>query len=179
MIAETDKEQIEKSFSILRIIWAAMLVTLIIYLFICYQFGDQIQQPSLSQFPLATLRNILYGVAAVTLLLSHFLRRFMLTGRLGSSGATALKSPSHSNISSVLGKYATALIVSLALSESIAIFGLVLFFLGDDYQTLYFFVGISAIAMFFYRPKKEELEEMIRAAMQGVDAPHQNEMGKK
>lgn len=62
-----------------------------------------------------------------------------------------------------------ALMVSLALSESIAIYGLVLFFLGDDYQSLYLFVGISAIAMFFYRPKKEELEELIRAAMQGVD----------
>jgi hypothetical protein len=131
MIAETDKGQIEKSFSILRIIWAAMLGTLIIYLFICYQFGDQIRQPS---------------------------------------GST-LKSPSQSDISPILGKYAVALIVSLALSESIAIYGLVLFFLGDNYQTLYFFVGISAIAMFFYRPKKEELEELIRAAMQGVDAP--------
>lgn len=171
MITETDKEQIEKSFMILRIIWAAILGTLIIYLFICYQFGDQIQQPSRSQFPLATLRNILYGVAAVTLLLSHFFRRFMLTRRPGSSGTTALKSPSHSNLSSVLGKYTVALIVSLALSESIAIYGLVLFFLGDDYQTLYFFVGISAIAMFFYRPKKEELEELVRAAMQGMEAP--------
>ena len=171
MIGETDKEQIEKSFLIFRIIWAAMLGTLIIYLFICVQFGDQVQHPSGAQFPLATLRNILYGVAAVTLLLSHFLRRFMLTGRFGSSRATSLNAPSHSNISSVLGKYAVALMVSLALSESIAIYGLVLFFLGDDYQTLYLFVGISAIAMFFYRPKKEELEELIRAAMQGVDTP--------
>ena len=171
MIAETDKERIEKSFLILRIIWAAMLGTLLIYLFICYQFGDQIRQPSGSQFPLATLRNILYGVAAVTLLISHFLRRFMLTGRPGSSRPTPRTSSSQSDISPILGKYAVALIVSLALSESIAIYGLVLFFLGDDYQTLYFFVGISAIAMFFYRPKKEELEELIRAAMQGVNAP--------
>ena len=171
MIAETDKKQIEKSFSILRIIWAAMLGTLIIYLFICYQFGEQIQQPSRSQFSLATLRNILYGVAAVTLMLSHFLRRFMLTGRSGSSGATALKSPSQSDISPIFGKYATALIISLALSESIGIYGLVLFLLGDNYQTLYIFVGISAVAMFFYRPKKEELEELIQNTMQGTGTP--------
>ncbi|MGD8523410.1 MAG: hypothetical protein PVF56_19840 [Desulfobacterales bacterium] len=29
----------------------------------------------------------------------------------------------------------------------------------------------KSFLMFFYRPKKEELEELIRAAMQGVDAP--------
>jgi len=170
MIAETDKEHIEKSFLILRIIWAAMLGTLIIYLFICYQFGDQIRQPSGSQFPLATLRNILYGVAAVTLMLSHFLRRFMLTRRSGNCRPTSMKFPSQSDISPILGKYATALIVSLALSESIGIYGLVLFLLGDNYQTLYIFAGISAIAMFFYRPQKEELEQLIRS-MQSVRVP--------
>jgi hypothetical protein len=170
MITETEKELIEKSFSILRIIWLAMLGTLIVYLFICYQFGNQIQQPPGSQYPLATLRNIFFGLAAVTLLISHFLRRFMLTGRSGSSATTPSKSPSPSDLSPILGKYATALIISLALSESIGIFGLVLFILGDSYQTLYIFVGISAIAMFFYRPKKQELVELIRVSMQGVGA---------
>ena len=171
MVAETDKGQIEKSFLILRIIWAAMLLTLVIYLVICYQFGNQIRQPSGSQFPLATLRNILYGVAAVTLLLSHFLRRFMLTGSSGSSRPTSRKFPSQSDISPILEKYAIALIVSLALSESIGIYGLVLFLLGDNYQTLYIFIGISAVAMFFYRPKKEELDELIRNAMQSTGTP--------
>ena len=171
MIAETDKEHIEKSFTILRIIWLAMLGTLIVYLFICYQFGNQIQQPPDAQFPLATLRNIFFGLAAVTLVVAHFLRRFMLTGHSGSSATTSSSDPSPSDPFPVLAKYSTALIISLALCETIGIFGLVLFILGDSYQTLYIFIGISAIAMFFYRPKKDDLAEMIRTAVHGPDGP--------
>lgn len=52
------------------------------------------------------------------------------------------------------------MVVSLALSESIGIYGFVLFLLGDSFGTLHIFVGISALAMFFYRPKREELETL-------------------
>ncbi len=51
------------------------------------------------------------------------------------------------------------MLLSLALSESIGIYGLVLFFLGDSFQTLYIFIGISALGMFHYRPKREEIEK--------------------
>jgi hypothetical protein len=54
-------------------------------------------------------------------------------------------------------KYTTALVVAMALSESIGIYGLVLFFLSKDSLTLYLFILMSAIAMFYYRPRKEEL----------------------
>jgi len=62
------------------------------------------------------------------------------------------------------------MIVSLALSESIGIYGLVLFLLGDSFQTLYIFISISALAMFFYRPKREDLETLA-IAMQTKEAP--------
>ena len=54
-----------------------------------------------------------------------------------------------------------ALVLCLALCESIGIYGLVLFFLGDTFQTLYTFVVISAAGMFYYRPKREELETLL------------------
>ena len=56
-----------------------------------------------------------------------------------------------------------AMIVSLALSESIGVYGLVLFLIGDSFQTLYIFIGISVVAMFFYRPKREDLETLATA----------------
>jgi len=70
------------------------------------------------------------------------------------------KPPLISNQASPIAKYATAMVVSLALSESIGIYGFVLFLLGDNFRTLYIFVGISALAMLFYRPKREELETL-------------------
>ncbi|UCB49839.1 MAG: hypothetical protein JSW56_02780 [Deltaproteobacteria bacterium] len=106
------------------------------------------------------MRNVLYGVAIVTLILTHFLKKFMLAQRSGGSGPTSLRPQLGSNQSSLISKYAVSMIVSLALSESIGLYGFVLFLLGENFRTLYIFVGISAIALFFYRPKREEIETL-------------------
>jgi hypothetical protein len=110
--------------------------------------------------PLDLIRNILYCIAIFTLILTRFIRKLIIAGRPDGPGPKPLKSPSLSNQPSPLGKYVTAMFVSLALSEFIGIIGLVLFFLGDQFQVLYTFIAISAIAMFLYRPKREELEAL-------------------
>jgi hypothetical protein len=145
----------ENGFRVLWIIWAAMLGSLFMYIIICHQWGDQIRQTMNADIPLDATRKILYGIAVVTLILTHFLRKLMLGRNTGDS-----KGPS-----SPLATYSIALIVSLALSESIGIYGLVLFLLGDSFQTLHIFIGVSALAMFYYRPKREDLESLA-AAMQ-------------
>lgn len=145
------------------IIWCGIFGSLFIYVFICHQFGDEIRRTVSLNIPLDLVRNVLYGVAISTLILTHFLRKFMLAGRSGGSGQMSLNPPSRSAQSSPIGKYATTMVVSLALSESIGVYGLVLFFLGGNFLTLYIFIGISAMAMFLYRPKREELETLAMA----------------
>lgn len=157
----------EKQLLILWIIWASMLGSLFIYVFICHQCGDQIRRTASPNFPLGLMRSILYGITIFTIFLTHILRKFILTARSGDSGPISLKSSLLSNQSSLLAKYTTAMIVSLALSESIGIYGFVLFLLGDDFRTLYIFIGISALAMFYYRPKREELETLVIAMKSG------------
>jgi len=49
------------------------------------------------------------------------------------------------------------MVISLALSESIGIYGLVLFLLGKNTMDLYLFILVSAGAMIMYRPRKDEL----------------------
>ena len=78
--------------------------------------------------------------------------------------------PSPSDQSAVAGKYVTAMLVSLALSESIGIYGFILFMLGGDLRTVFIFNAIAAMAMFIYRPKREELETL-SIAMQTKEAP--------
>ena len=134
-----------------------------IYVFICHQWGDAIRQATSSNFPLDVVRKILYGIAIFTLILAHFLRKLMLVGGFGGSGPMSLKPPAPVNQRSLLVKYAIAMIVSLALSESIGIYGFVLFLLGDDFQTLHIFIAISALGMFYYRPKREDLETLAYA----------------
>lgn len=109
-------------------------------------------------------------MAIITLFFTHFLKRRMLSGTSRASSSNALQPGPHSNQPTFLAKYATALIVSLALSEGIGICGVVLFLLGDGFQTLYIFTGISALAIYFHRPKKEELEALA-IAMQTEETP--------
>jgi hypothetical protein len=144
------------------IIWAAIFGSLFIYAFICHQWGVEIGQTIGPNFPLDLMRDVLYGVAISTLILTHFLRKFLLAGGSRGSESMSLNPPTPSAQSSPMGKYGVAMLVSLALSESIGVYGLVLFFVGESFRTLYTFLGISALAMFLYRPKREELETLAR-----------------
>ena len=170
MSIENQGNAIEKGLLTLWIIWAAIMGSLLIYVFLCHQFGDAIRQDMGTNFPLPLMRNIFYGIAIITLFLTHFLKRFILGGTFSGTLSESLKSGQHSNQSSFLAKYSTALIVSLALSESIGIYGFVLYLLGADFQTLYTFIGISALAIYVHRPKREEIEALA-IAMETEEAP--------
>ena len=170
MVEVAERGTNDKGLRTLWIIWAAMVGSLLLYVFICHQFGEDIRRTASHDLPLGLIRNILSVVALVTLFLTHFIRKLMLAGRFGSSGAGLFKPGAASKQPSLLVHYTAAVIVSLALSEGIGIFGLVLFVLGDSFRTLHIFIGISALAMYFYRPKSEELERLA-IAMQTEETP--------
>lgn len=62
----------------------------------------------------------------------------------------------------LLQKYISAMMVALALSESIGIFGFVLFLLGKNALDLYILIAVSAAAIVAYRPKRDELLDLAR-----------------
>jgi len=170
MLVPEEKETIEKGFSSVLIIWGAMLASLFIYVFISHVAGDQIRQTQKPEFPIALMRNILFCVAAAELLLAYYLRKRMLRVHPETPAADI---PLKTEQPKALAKYTTAVIVSLALSECIGIYGLMLFLLGDEYQTLYIFIGVAAIAMYYFRPKKDELIELAVAMHGGeIQPPH-------
>lgn len=170
------KDKSEKNILTLWIIWGAMIVSLLMYVIICHLMGDEMGQNANPDFPIDRMRKILYLIAAVTLFIAYQLRKFMLSGRLkglgtptGSSVITS-KQPPH------IAKYTITMIISLALSESIGIYGLLLFLLGDSFNTLYTFIGVSAFAMFFFRPKGYEIEMLAKTAAtdEGASQINQN-----
>ncbi len=157
MLKEEEKEQFRKSIMMIWIIWVAMLGTLAIYFMIVRFFGNEIKSNISYDIPLKKLKDILIVVSAVGVALAFFLRRFMLTMQ---------KSPSF-EISQVAGKYASAVLVSLAISETIAIFGLILYMLGADLTTFHIFIAFSAMAMVYYRPKTEEIKRLVLSLQTG------------
>ena len=60
-------------------------------------------------------------------------------------------------------RYLVTVIVSMSLIESVGIFGFVMFVLGDNFNTLYIFTGLSALGLFLYRPKVHEYAGIIEA----------------
>ncbi|MBN1474172.1 MAG: hypothetical protein JW914_06125 [Syntrophaceae bacterium] len=166
MLNDTEKEAVEKGMKTLWFIWAAITASLLIYFYIIYAFGGEIRKeiktPMGEDLPLELLRNILLGVSVIIFFLAHFIRKWIIKST--SFSAQLYKDRKEfSNQPSYMMKYTAAVVASVAMAESIAIFGLVLFLIGADYQTFYIFITISALGMFYFRPKRAELEELARA----------------
>lgn len=160
MIDAQEKEMLSKGMRVLWIIWGAMLASLCIYLIVGHMIVDEIKIEGISPDIFSLLRNILFIVALVELAIIPVIRKFILrTPAKISQSSFGQQIPGTAN-HPALAKYSSAMIVSLALAESIAIYGLVLLFIGKDFQSLYLFTGISAAAMLVYRPKIDELEKL-------------------
>ncbi len=163
MLEPEESKAIDKGMKTLWLIWAAMLGSLLIYIFICHQPGIGFKGVGDTDFPIALLRNIFFGAGAAAWFMAYFMRRSMLAVRPGISKPKPVERMVTWDGPPFIAKYTTAVIVSLALSESIGIYGFVLFLLGGGFKTLYTFIGISALAMVFYRPKREEMEKLAMA----------------
>ena len=172
MMEAQEKDAIDKGMKTLWFVWAAMLVSLLMYVFICHQPGVGFKSVEGSDFPIGLLRNIFFGAGAAAWLMTYFMRRSMLSVRAGISKPKPVERMVRWNAPPFFARYAAAVIVSLGLAESIGIYGFVLFLLGGGFKTLYTFIGISALAMVFYRPKREEMERLAMAYKQAGEKNH-------
>lgn len=93
-----------------------------------------------------TLRLILIGVSVVDLAMIPYLRNRVLTAQNRAETPAA-------------GRLLTALMLSFALCESIAIYGLILFLLNGARQEFYLFFFLSLIAFIIHFPRFERWQE--------------------
>jgi F0F1-type ATP synthase membrane subunit c/vacuolar-type H+-ATPase subunit K len=147
MIAERDAD---RALAVLKIIWMALLGSLALYVVVGRLVAPGLN-PELNAEALRVLRIALYALGFVTLIAAGTVRRLILGARGPSAG------PPQADSSFLPQKYSSAVIASLAMSESVGIYGLVLFLLGKNPMDLYLPVGISAAAMFYFRPSRDEL----------------------
>ena len=159
---EPQKGTVENKLLVMWIIWGVMVGSLVFYIVFCNLIGDQIRRPMGPDFPLVLLRNILLGIGIVALIATHFIRKFILRKPSGGPGSASTSQPSPQDLAKIYAKYTIAMLIYLALCESVGIYGLVLFFLGGSFQVMYTFMIISAAGMFYYRPKREEIDALSR-----------------
>ncbi len=144
MIAD---QEIDKRLLILKIIWVAMLMSLVINL--CVGLYTTTNFPPLVREDVfGMVRTVFYVLSFIIFIAIRYVRKLFLSqGQHDQSS----QPPQHPTFQ----KYMIATVISLAMSEAIGIFGLFLFFMGKNPMDLYLLIGLSAVAMFLYRPRRE------------------------
>ena len=156
MLGRVEPEQLKSDLIMPWVIVGIMLAMLVAYVIVCITFGDQIQQP-LPEAQRVLIRTILYVVAIVTFPMTNLIRHIQL--RLNQTMPFSHATP----VVEAKKRYLVTVIVSMSLIESVGIFGFVMFILGDSFNTLYIFSGLSALGMFLYRPKVDEYAKIVEA----------------
>jgi len=131
------------------IVVIVMVLMLLTSLIACHSFLAKYQL-HLPQDQRELLRTIFYVVAIITLPMTNLLRHIQLRLNQTMPGNKSAKS-----------RYLVTVLVSMASVEMIGAFGLVMFLLGDGFNTLYIFTIVAALGIFLYRPKMVEYEQII------------------
>jgi len=160
MLEPTEQAVVDKGWPVLWMISASMFGALVVYAVLCYVLVGMPFVPMYNA-PVELIRYIFIFLSAGALALAYFLRKTMLSGRSSKSSVQPGETPSF------FGQYMIAVIVSDAISEAIAIFGLILFFLGAGLPTAFAFIAVSALSMFVFRPDRDELEQFVDRIKQG------------
>lgn len=135
------------------VVWL-MLAGLLVYWVIAYRFADQLQQP-LPEAQRIVVRSVFYGLVIIGFPITNLIRHIMLRLNQTMPG----NKPANA-------RYLLTVVVSMILVESIGVMGLVMFILGDDFNTFYIFLGLSALGLYLYRPKADEYEAIVESLTQ-------------
>ena len=149
------EQELNRRLMTLRIIWFALLMSLAVYLFVAIQVGTKVQS-SINEEALGILRTVLYVMAFAILIAMRYVRKLIMSGK------SQVSPPAQALEQLALQRYSAATIVALAMSESIGIYGLILFFLGKNSTDLYLLILISAAAIVMYRPRKDEMLNLVQ-----------------
>lgn len=128
-----------------------MFLMLIVYIVISQVWGGQLQQ-HWPEDQRILIRSVLYGCAIVIFPITNLIRHVQLRLNETMPGQKTAKM-----------RYFLTTTVSMALIESVGVLGFVMFLLGDGYNTLYIFTGLSTLGLFLYRPKADEYARIYNA----------------
>lgn len=105
----------------------------------------------------AILRYVLFGVAAVIFFLIRVINNHFLAGDVRTT-----RTETASRYSPDIQRLMTAAVITYAFCESIAVLGLILYFLGGSPTDFYVFMLISLFLFSVYFPKYRRWEEWMK-----------------
>ena len=147
------------------IIGLAMMASLVIYLVIVSLIDAGTiphKGTAMTGQPLELIKFALLGISAVIFFLIRTLPNKLLTA-VGKEGkGTGIRQQVSAGAASEFGPLVAAAVVTFALCEVPAIFGLVLYFLGRSTTDFYLFLLISLFLFSIHFPKFSQWEEWYR-----------------
>lgn len=149
-----DPESFKSDLKLPWLLMSVMFLSLAIYLLICFTLGAELQRP-LPEVTRVQIRTALYIVAILTFPTTNLLRHIQL--RLNQT----MPLTSTDYRAEAKKRYLVTVLVAAAAMESIGVFGLVLFIVGDDVNNLWILTGLSALGLFAHRPKLAEYSQIV------------------
>jgi hypothetical protein len=148
-------EELKKAYRRTATIGIAMVVSLVAYIAVVVVL--QATQESFGAVADASLlRNIFFVIALATIVVVQVLRRRMYrTPSMVSSGGEP-------SVNDLIQKLVSTSIITFALAESIAIYGLVLFFLTGAAADFYALLAISLVTFTVFFPRYSRWEEWMK-----------------
>lgn len=150
----TEDKPLKSDLGVHWIIVGIMVSMLISYNVICHALGPEIQI-DMAEEQRIFIRTLLYVIAIILFPLVQLLRFILLRLNQTMPGNNPAKN-----------RYLVTIIITLASIETVSVFGLIMYILGDGYNTLYIFSTLGALGLFLHRPKEEEYRQIIEALKQ-------------
>lgn len=137
----------------LKIHWTicfSLIFSLVAYNIACHFWLDE-NRLALEESQRVMIRSMLYLLAIVLFPITKLVRHILL--RLNQT------MPGHDSSSA---RYLKTLIITQSMIEVVALFGPIMFYLGDDYNTLYIFSLLGAVGLYLHRPQANEYQSIER-----------------
>lgn len=151
-------DELKKRWQLTALIAAAMVASVFIYGLVAQVIGQSGSLPgySGSKEQAQMLRLILFAVAIGDSLFSFLIKRFLL-----AAGAGVENMREELVVIVLAQKLQVTTIVALAFCESVAIIGLVLFFLTGNTTDFYILLGFSLVLFALHFPRFSKWQEFI------------------
>ena len=162
-VMQNENRHAEAAMRTLWAMWIFLVLFLLVELYVGYVFGNQIRQTANPRFTLESMRNVLYVMLIITLLLSYFLRKRMLSVENKGASSTISSHATQLDQTPYVRKYSLAIMISLGFSCLIGIYGVILLLAGSNYLHFFIFMAISFISLCYFRPKKVEFNNLVSA----------------
>jgi hypothetical protein len=151
-----DETNLRKTHKEMLIISVAMIFSLVIYAGLVEFFLGDLNLGKETSVP-ALFRYILMAAAAVEVILMVIIKNRILSGKAKFIQQPGSKKDSpEPKEGEFIIRLRIAHIITYALCESIAIYGLILFILGKDKTEFYAFLGVSLFLMLVHFPKYDD-----------------------